>query len=228
MRIALWTGMLISIASASQASEYWGELKTWIVVDTPDQRDRNGEVVGANKWVMSEKYPMFWTVTLAEAWINAIIPTEAGILAFEGMSHGHSFGKILRLFRQGNGHWRSQIFIDMKEEPLWGAVKTSDGSIIAMTNDRLLKITPTTKKIEILIADGYWGAIDSMTIADGVIYVGTWCGVIKIVKKGEAYQMCWLLPDKEFGMKPPGMTDKEFINIFMILKNREVKNFEFR
>jgi hypothetical protein len=143
---------------------------------------------------------------IAEAWVSGFIATEAGSLALEGLAHGlESRGRIIRLVPDPRNGWRSEELVDLKHAPE-AAVKTVDGSLLVATTDRLLRVFPTDKKVEVLLKDAFWRGLYPNSIVvtpDGTTYLGMRHGVSKIEKKGEAYKSIWLLPNPEFvDMKP--------------------------
>jgi hypothetical protein len=139
---------------------------------------------------------------IAEAWIEGFIPTEVGLLALEDLAIGsRSKGRIIRLSQAPGGKWQSEDFVDLEKRPKVYA-KAADGSLMIATTDRLLRVNPASKKVDVLIYDAFWGILypNSMVItADGSIYVGMRHGVAKIEKtKGGSYRVRWLLPNKDF------------------------------
>ena len=146
---------------------------------------------------------------IAKARAIGFIPTEAGLLAIEGLAHlGSSEGRILRLTQAPEGRWQSEDFIDLKHAPKVYA-KAADGSLTIATTDRLLRVVPATKEVEVLLNEAFWGGLypNSMVITpDGETYLGMRHGVAKVEKKGAARRVRWLLPNKKFD---EGKTEKE-------------------
>ena len=135
----------------------------------------------------------------SDCWVNGFIPTEIGLLALEGISHGQTQGRMIRLLRDGEGRWLSKTLISLGEEP-HAAAKDSDGTLIAVTHHRLLRIDPSTKKVDILIND-FWGSDlypNSLITSGSCIFIGMRHGVAKIERRGKRYRTDWLLPMPEF------------------------------
>lgn len=138
---------------------------------------------------------------IAEAWIVGFFPTEAGLLALEGLAHGaQNAGRVIRLARGSRGRWQSEEFVDLKHAPEV-ALKDTDGSLIVATTDRLLRVIPAKRKVERLVDKAFWGGLypSSMVITPaGRIYLGMRFGVAEAEKKDRPYRLRWLLPNKEF------------------------------
>lgn len=143
---------------------------------------------------------------LAEAWVTHFFTTEAGLLAIEGLAHmGVSKGRILRLARDQGGRWRAEDLIDLKHAPE-AAVKRPDGSLLIATTDRLLRVVPSSKAVEVLHKDAFWRALypNSLIVTpNGTIYVGMRHGVARLEKQGGEYKVAWLLPNRAFVPPPP-------------------------
>jgi hypothetical protein len=143
---------------------------------------------------------------ISEAWVKDFLSTEAGLLATEGLAHmRESRGRIIRLVRDQGGHWRSEDLIDLKHAPEV-AVKRTDGSLLIATTDRLLKVVPSDKTVEVLHKDAFWGGLYPNSIAvtpGGTIYLGMRHGVAKLDKKGGEYKVVWLLPNQDFVVTEP-------------------------
>lgn len=68
------------------------------------------------------------------------------------------------------------------------------------TTDRLLRIDPETRTIEILVDNAFWVDFypNSMVVSrSGTIYLGMRYGVAEIKKSGQTYTTRWLLPNWE-------------------------------
>jgi hypothetical protein len=81
------------------------------------------------------------------------------------------------------------------------AVKRTDGSLLIVTTDRLLKVVPSDKTVEVLHKAAFWGGLYPNSLAvtsGGTIYLGMRHGVAKLEKKGGEYKVVWLLPNMEF------------------------------
>lgn len=156
----------------------------------------NGGEFGAGLWWFSpdgkDRYK------IAEAWIQGFIPTDAGLLALEGLNHGTtSFGRLIRLVQVPGGRWRTEDVVDLKHRPV-AAVKMPSGSLLIATTERVLRVSPTEKKVEILHdGDSYYP--NSMIVApSGAVYIGMRHGVAKLEQQGGSYKSRWLLPNKAF------------------------------
>jgi hypothetical protein len=138
---------------------------------------------------------------ISEAWINGFIETKSGLLALEGIAHGiGSEGQILRLDRSLAERWRSEVFVKLEHAPYVG-VKQADGSLIIATTDRLLRVVPADKKVEVLLDNAFWGGLYPNSIVatqDGTIYLGMRHGVAKLERTSGKSKVTWLLPNQEF------------------------------
>jgi hypothetical protein len=143
---------------------------------------------------------------LAEAWVRGFIPTDKGPLAVEGIAHGFSStGRILRLARVRGGRWRSEDFVDLGHAPS-GYVKDADGSLLVATTERLLRVAPSTGKVEVILDEVCWSDMypNSMVVTrSGTVYLGMRHAVVRVDKKGKSWQLHWLVPNKEFDEVKP-------------------------
>jgi hypothetical protein len=159
----------------------------------------NAGEFGAGVWWFSPDGKTRYKI--AEAWVVDFYSTKVGLLALEGIAHGsQSNGRIIRLARDRGGRWRSEDLIDLKHAPQVGVMR-DDGSLLIATTDRLLRVVPSDKTVEVLHNDAFWGGLypDSLVVTPGgVIYLGMRHGVARIEKKGKEYQVAWLLPKKDF------------------------------
>lgn len=165
----------------------------------------NAGEFGAGLWWFSpdgtERYK------IAEAWVKGFLPTQDGLLAIEGLAHlSSSRGRVIRLVRDPKGRWRAEDVVNLKHAPEVAA-KGADGELIVATTDRLLKVIPAEKRIEVLVDHAFWGGLYPRSILltpDGKIYLGMRHGVALIEKKDDTYKTSWLLPNKAFAeTKPP-------------------------
>lgn len=143
---------------------------------------------------------------ISESWINGFIETKSGLLALEGIAHGvSSEGQILRLNRDPAGRWRTEVLVNLKHAPEV-ALKQADDSLIVATTDRLLRVVPADKKVEVLLDDAFWGGLYANSIVatqDGTIYLGMRHGIAKLKQTSGKSKLTWLLPNQEFAnMKP--------------------------
>jgi hypothetical protein len=138
--------------------------------------------------------------------VVGFLETEAGLLALEGIAHGFdSLGRIVRLTRGSDGRWRSEDLVDLKGAPEV-AVKDGDGSVVVATSDRLLRVDPTTRKVDILLENAFWRGLypASMIIAPtGEVYIGMRHGIAKVERQGTAYKTQWLLPNRKIAEQEP-------------------------
>jgi hypothetical protein len=153
---------------------------------------------GAGLWWFSPDGGRRYKISSKDG-INGFFRTEAGLLALEGSSHGMSRGRIIRIGRGADGRWTSKVFSPLPEEP-FAAVKDADGSLIVATHDRLLRVHPATRKVDVMIRDAFWTGLspNSMIIAQGAVFIGMQHGVAKVEKKGKAYRAYWLVPFPQF------------------------------
>lgn len=159
----------------------------------------NAGEFGAGLWWFSPDGKKRYKIS--ESWVSGFLETEVGLLALEGLAHGgQSRGRIIRLSRDREGRWQSADFVDLGHAPE-AAAKRADGSLLVATTDRLLKVVPSEKKVEVLCNDVFWGGLypNSLVIAaDGTAYLGMRHGVAKIQAKGGKWQVTWLLPNQDF------------------------------
>jgi len=133
--------------------------------------------------------------------ILSFVTTTPGLVAVEGLEHGTiSKGKAVRLSRNGDGHWSTELLVDFGEAPQV-AIQDGDGLVLVATSKRLLRFSPASKKTDILLDKTFWGGLypNSMVITpSGTIFVGMRHGVAKIEKDDKQYKISWLLPTKKF------------------------------
>ncbi|MHB1558357.1 MAG: hypothetical protein ACYC61_12930 [Isosphaeraceae bacterium] len=142
---------------------------------------------------------------LAEAWINGFVPTDAGLLALEGIAHGgQSQGGLIRINRDSKGRWRTETIVDLKS-PANAAAKLPDGSVLVASDNQLIRVNPSSKKVEVLVDDAFWDGLypTSMVVArDGSIYLAMVHGVARIRQKNGKHQVTWLVPEPFVRAKP--------------------------
>lgn len=159
----------------------------------------NAGEFGAGLWWFSPDGRTRYKV--AELWITEFVPTEAGLLALEGLAHGNVCkGRIVRLTRTPGGRWRFEDVLDLKHAPV-ASTRDSAGSLIVATTGRLLRVAPADKKVEVLVDHAFWSGLypNSMAVTlSGTVYLGMRHGVAKAEKMGGSYRLRWLLPDKSF------------------------------
>jgi hypothetical protein len=143
------------------------------------------------------------------------IETDAGLFALEGCSHAFAIdGKIIRLVRGGDGLWHSELVVDLKDTPE-AAMQAQDGNLIVATFHGLLRVDPRTKKVDVLLANAFWGGLGPTSIIQspsGSILIGMRHGVVEVEKIGSVYNPKWLIPDAEYAKaakeiranRPPG------------------------
>ncbi len=139
----------------------------------------------------------------SRCWVNGFVETDAGLLMVGGLSHlgDDERGGITRLSRKKeDGRWHREGFVTLGEEAEL-AVKDGDGTLIVATPRRLLRIHPTTRKVDVLVGDGFWNCLypTSMVLTtQGAVYLGMRHGVAKVERRGGAYRVEWLLPTEDF------------------------------
>jgi hypothetical protein len=133
--------------------------------------------------------------------VVSFIPTGSGLLAIEGIAHGTvSRGRIVRLARDANNQWRAELFVDLGAAPEV-AERDRDGTLIVATTGRLLRVTPASRKTDVLLDQVFWGGLypNSMVITrSGTIYLGMRHGVAKVERNEASYKVSWLMPSKKF------------------------------
>ncbi len=145
---------------------------------------------------------------ISEDQVIGFFETGAGLLALEGIAHGtRSVGRIARLAKGEDGHWHSELFVDLKGAPET-AVKSADGTLTVATLDRLLRVHLDTRKIDVLLNEAFWGGLypTSMILTpSGSIFLGMRHGVVEVEKIGTVYKANWLIPNPDFDrILPPG------------------------
>ena len=81
----------------------------------------------------------------------------------------HSTGQGRR-----RGRWRSEHFVDLKGAPV-AAVNGTDRTLTVATDDRLLRVHLDTRKIDVLLANAFWGGLYPNSIVvgpSGAVYFG--------------------------------------------------------
>ena len=69
--------------------------------------------------------------------------------------------------------------------------------IVATHDDRLLRVQPAPRKVDVLVKNGFRGGLypNSMILSpQGAIYIGMRHGVASVEKRGRNYRVDWLLP----------------------------------
>jgi hypothetical protein len=138
---------------------------------------------------------------IAEAWIKGFFPTDAGLLAPEGLAHGAGDqGRVLRLARGPDGRWHSEDFVDLKAAPE-AALIDGRGRLVVATTERLLRITPATRQVEVLVEGAFWGGLYPNSIVEapsGTLYLGMRHGVAEVRPADGGSVVRWLLPNRAF------------------------------
>jgi hypothetical protein len=133
--------------------------------------------------------------------IVGFLETEAGLLGLEGIAHGGvSRGKIIRITKGEDELWHSELFVDLEGAPETVA-KGPDKQLLIATTDRLVRVDPGTKKLDVLVKDAFWGSLYPTTMictSSGTIYLGMRHGVAEINKVGQAYEVKWLIPNATY------------------------------
>ena len=141
-----------------------------------------------------------------------LIPTASGLLAIEGLAHGGiSRGKIVRLSRKKDGGWVTDPFLDLGHGPQV-ATTDADGSLVIATTNRLLRVAPASKKLDVLLDKVFWGGLypnSIVIVPSGTIYLGMRHGIAKVEKAGANYKVHWLLPPMEAGERTFRAREKE-------------------
>ena len=138
--------------------------------------------------------------------VVGFLQTDAGLLALEGLTHvSRSRGRLVRLNQGPDGRWRSEPFVDLDEAPEV-ALKDADGSLLLASHDRLLRIDPSTRKVDVLVKNAFWGGLypTSMIVAPtGEIYIGMRHGVARVESQAKAWKVQWLLPNRRIVEQEP-------------------------
>jgi hypothetical protein len=149
---------------------------------------------GAGVWWFSPDGGRRYRIA-SDCWINGYVSTDAGLLALEGISHGNTRGRIIRLVKGVGGRWEAETFIPLGEEP-YAAAKDRDGSLVVVTHDRLLRVKPGKRRVENLVAQGFWGGLypQSLFVAGDKVYIGMRHGVARFDLAAKIPSVAWLLP----------------------------------
>ena len=81
----------------------------------------------------------------------------------------------------------------------------ADGTLTVATHDRLLRVHLDTRKIDVLLANGFWGGLypNSMIVApSGAVYLGMRHGVVEVKRIDTVYNAKWLIPHSDFDRVP--------------------------
>jgi hypothetical protein len=81
--------------------------------------------------------------------VIGFIRTETGLLAVEGLAHGRSSGKLLRLRPNGDGIWSAELFLDIKYAPE-AFFKESAKSVVIATSEQLIRVHLDSAKLNSL------------------------------------------------------------------------------
>lgn len=130
-----------------------------------------------------------------------LIPTSAGLLALDGVTTTDKLqGRITKLVRGVDGRWRAEPFVELGHT-IEVATTNRDGSLLVATSERLLRVIPASKKVEVLLDDTGWGlAYPNSIVVDnsGAIYLGMRHLVAKVERRGETWSAAWLMPSKAY------------------------------
>ncbi len=137
------------------------------------------------------------------------------LFALTGLSHmGLSTGGVLRLIPVGTkgdksvhdmtnaaAPWKVKVLADLQEKA-YVAVAEKDGSLLVVTRDRLVRVSPDGT-VRNLVEKAFWGGLypNSLVSGDaGRLYIGMRHGVARIALShdGAAATVRWLVPDKTF------------------------------
>ncbi|WP_145270544.1 SMP-30/gluconolactonase/LRE family protein [Tautonia plasticadhaerens] len=164
----------------------------------------NGGEFGAGLWWFSadgtDRY------RIAEAWVEGFIRTAPGLFALEGLAHGDvNRGRLLRIAREPGSRWSAEEIVDLGQLPQAATLDT-DGTLLVVTFDRLLRVDPSRAEIEILLDQAFWHWLDPNSIVvapSGTICLGMRHGVARVEMTAEGRRVRWLLPNRTFDeMKP--------------------------
>ena len=81
----------------------------------------------------------------------------------------------------------------------------TDGTLTVATHDRLLRIHIDTRKIDVLLANAFWGGLypNSLVVApSGAVYLGMRHGVVEVERVDSVYKIKWLIPNSDFDQQP--------------------------
>ncbi len=152
----------------------------------------------ADGWIVASNYGEFG----AELWwfspegksryqisrehVRGFLQNDRELFALEGLAHkGIDRGQVLRIVRGSNGKWRSERVVDLGSEP-GAATRDKDGSLIIVTNTRLVRVR-VGKPVETLLDDMFWDGLYPNSIvvdSSGTVYIGMRKGVAKATLKG--------------------------------------------
>jgi hypothetical protein len=161
----------------------------------------------ADGWIVASNYGEFG----AELWwfspegksryqisrehVRGFLQNDRELFALEGLAHkGIDRGQVLRIVPGSNGKWRSERVVDLGSEP-GAATRDKDGSLIIVTNTRLVRVR-VGKPVETLLDDMFWDGLYPNSIvvdSSGTVYIGMRKGVAKATLKGTK-TLSWLVP----------------------------------
>ncbi len=161
----------------------------------------------ADGWIVASNYGEFG----AELWwfspegksryqisrehVRGFIQSDRELFVLEGLAHkGIDRGQVLRIVRGSNGKWGSQRVVDLGSAP-GGGTRDRDGSLIIVTNTRLVRVR-VGQLVETLLDNVFWdGLYPNSIVIDGsaTVYIGMRKGVAKATIKGTK-TLTWLVP----------------------------------
>jgi hypothetical protein len=173
-----------------------GILKSMKVDDGWIVSSDRGEFAGGGQWWFSFNGKTNYKIS--DLCVVNFHVTTNGLI---GIQPQHLYkGSLIRYVKSHKGIWDIETIIDFKGYPLISTL-LSDGAIIVVADDRLIKISQDYKNISILLTDMFWTGLYPNSIVYGdnaTIYIGMRHGVAMIQKNNNSYNVKWLMPSKKF------------------------------
>jgi hypothetical protein len=172
-----------------------GILKSMKVDDGWIVSSDRGEFAGGGQWWFSFNGKTNYKIS--DLCVVNFHVTTNGLI---GIQPQHSYkGSLICCVKSHKGIWEIDPIIDFNGYPLISTL-LSDGSIIVVADDRLIKISQDYKNISILLTDMFWTGLYPNSIVYGdnaTIYIGMRHGVAMIQKNDNSYNVKWLMPSKK-------------------------------
>lgn len=162
----------------------------WIV-----SSDR-GEFPGGGQWWFSFDGKIQYK--LSDICVVNFHDTKNGLIGVQPLPAYQ--GRLIRYVRAADGKWEIspvKVFGDLPSV----STMLGDGSILVVTDRRLIKISNDFKKSDILLDRMFWGGLYPNSIIamnNGDIFIGMRRGVAKIWKNEQGFTVKWLAPSKQF------------------------------
>lgn len=161
----------------------------------------NGGEFGAGLWWFSPDGKQRYKISNHHRWFVSLVSTASGLFGVEVFElGGHDPSSSVVHFQQNTkGQWQTELVCKLGDQS-YAAAQDTEGSLIVVTSQRLVKVILDSKKTLTLLDKMFWEELypNSMVITpSGDIFIGMRQGVAKIEKKGQSRQISWLVPNKK-------------------------------